>query len=73
MTSAWITENLHKHTCKQVFFVVFSSLFFIFHLELRVCSGTNLQPVVFVLQVFDAESLGFDLLSQQRRVDHLDA
>ena len=32
-----------------------------------------LQSVVLVLQVFDAESLSFNLLSQQRRVDHLDA
>lgn len=31
-----------------------------------------LQSVVFVLQVFDAESLSFNLLSQQRGVDHLD-
>lgn len=32
-----------------------------------------LQSVVLVLQVFDAESLSFNLLRQQRRVDHLDA
>lgn len=35
-------------------------------------SDWYLQPVVLVLQVFDAQSLSFDLLSQQRRVDHLD-
>lgn len=39
----------------------------------RWTEDSYLQPVVVVLQVFDAESLSFNLLSQQRRVDHLDA
>lgn len=39
----------------------------------QVKGDSCLQSVVFILQAFDAQSLGLNLLSQQRRVHHLDA
>lgn len=46
---------------------------FCLFLRFRLGGDSNLQSVVFVLQLFDAEPLSLDLLSQQRRVDHLEA
>lgn len=53
--------------------VKFSVLSVAMAMRTQVKGDSCLQSVVFILQVFDAESLGLNLLSQQRRVDHLDA